>query len=78
MKHTRMLAAGVAYPDLLIREGVHPEKPPLPFTPGWDLVGVVDRLGDRVEGMHELLGKGGVTGMLALVGNGSALESGGV
>ena len=29
----RVLAAGVAYPDLLMREGVHPEKPPLPFTP---------------------------------------------
>jgi NADPH2:quinone reductase len=23
----RVLAAGVAYPDLLMREGVHPEKP---------------------------------------------------
>jgi NADPH2:quinone reductase len=41
----RVLAAGVALPDLLMREGVHPETPPVPFTPGWDLVGVVDRLG---------------------------------
>src|SRR5215467_10206574 len=41
----RVLAAGVSLPDLLMREGVHPETPPLPFTPGWDLVGVVDRLG---------------------------------
>lgn len=39
----RVLAAGVALPDLLMREGVHPETPPLPFTPGWDLIGVVDR-----------------------------------
>jgi NADPH:quinone reductase-like Zn-dependent oxidoreductase len=45
----RVLAAGVALPDLLMREGVHPETPPLPFTPGWDLVGVVDRLGDGVS-----------------------------
>src|SRR5262245_566724 len=29
----------------MMREGIHPETPPLPFTPGWDLVGVVDRLG---------------------------------
>src|SRR5262249_8557289 len=30
------------------REGVHPETPPVPFTPGWDLVGVVDRVGEGV------------------------------
>jgi NADPH2:quinone reductase len=45
-----VLAAGVALPDVLMREGVHPETPPLPFTPGWDLVGVVDRVGQRVSG----------------------------
>ena len=41
----RVLAAGVSLPDLMMREGIHPESPRLPFTPGWDLVGVVDRLG---------------------------------
>ena len=45
----RVLAAGVSLPDLLMREGIHPETPSLPFTPGWDLVGVVDRLGDGVS-----------------------------
>jgi len=48
----RVLAAGVSLPDLLMREGVHPETPPLPFTPGWDLVGVVDWLGDGVSGIE--------------------------
>jgi NADPH2:quinone reductase len=48
----RVLAAGVALPDLLMREGVHPETPPLPFTPGWDLVGMVDRLGVGVSGIE--------------------------
>src|SRR5512134_3007483 len=48
----RVLAAGVSLPDLLMREGVHPETPPLPFTPGWDLVGVVDRLGHGVAGVE--------------------------
>jgi NADPH:quinone reductase-like Zn-dependent oxidoreductase len=38
-------------PDLLMREGVHPETPPLPFTPGWDLVGMVDRLGADTSGL---------------------------
>jgi len=46
-----VLAAGVSLPDLMMREGIHPETPPLPFTPGWDLVGVVDRLGDGVSGL---------------------------
>src|SRR5215471_17282046 len=48
----RVLAAGVSLPDLLMREGVHPETPPLPFTPGWDLIGIVDRLGDGVSGIE--------------------------
>ena len=45
----RVLAAGVSLPDVMAREGIHPETPPVPFTPGWDLVGVVDRLGDGVS-----------------------------
>jgi NADPH2:quinone reductase len=45
----KVLAAGVALPDVMMREGIHPETPRLPFTPGWDLVGVVDRLGEGVS-----------------------------
>src|SRR5918995_5179322 len=48
----RILATGVSLPDLMMREGVHPETPRLPFTPGWDLVGVVDRLGAGVSGIE--------------------------
>jgi NADPH2:quinone reductase len=48
----RVLAAGVSLPDVMAREGVHPETPPVPFTPGWDLVGVVDRLGEGVSGVE--------------------------
>jgi len=48
----RVLAAGVSLPDLMMREGVHPETPAAPFTPGWDLVGEVDRLGDGVSGLE--------------------------
>jgi NADPH:quinone reductase-like Zn-dependent oxidoreductase len=47
----RVLTAGVSLPDVMMREGIHPETPLLPFTPGWDLVGVVDRLGDGVAGI---------------------------
>ena len=46
----RVQAAGVSLPDVMAREGIHPETPRPPFTPGWDLVGVVDKLGDRVTG----------------------------
>jgi NADPH:quinone reductase len=47
-----VLAAGVSLPDLMMREGIHPETPPVPFTPGWDLVGVVDQLGGGVSGIE--------------------------
>jgi NADPH:quinone reductase len=47
-----VLAAGVSLPDLMAREGIHPETPKVPFTPGWDLVGVVDRLGHGVSGIE--------------------------
>jgi hypothetical protein len=32
----KVLAAGVSLPDVLAREGVHPETPRVPYTPGWD------------------------------------------
>jgi len=48
----RVLAAGVSLPDLMMREGIHPETPRLPFTPGWDLVGVVERLGEGISGIE--------------------------
>jgi len=48
----RVLAAGVSMPDIMAREGVHPETPRVPYTPGWDLVGDVDRIGDGVTGIE--------------------------
>ncbi|MCC6390564.1 MAG: zinc-binding dehydrogenase [Bryobacterales bacterium] len=48
----RVLAAGVALPDVMAREGIHPETPRTPFTPGWDLVGVVDGLGAGTFGIE--------------------------
>ena len=48
----RVQAAGVSLPDLLMREGVHPETPRLPFTPGWDLIGVVDKVGGGISGIE--------------------------
>jgi NADPH:quinone reductase-like Zn-dependent oxidoreductase len=45
----RNIAAGVAYADLLMRRGLYPDTPPLPFAPGYDIVGEIDALGDGVE-----------------------------
>jgi NADPH:quinone reductase-like Zn-dependent oxidoreductase len=48
----KVLAAGVAMPDVMGREGIHPETPRVPYTPGWDLVGLVDSLGHGISGFQ--------------------------
>lgn len=48
----KVLAAGVSLPDVLAREGVHPDTPCIPYTPGWDLVGVVGQIGEAVSGFE--------------------------
>jgi NADPH2:quinone reductase len=44
----KVLAAGVSFADVLMRRGLYPGTPPPPFTPGYDLVGEVDALGQDV------------------------------
>ena len=66
----KVLAAGVSLPDVMAREGVHPETPKVPFTPGWDLIGQVDCAGPSVSGFERgqlfaampIHGLGGMTG----------------
>lgn len=41
----RVLAAGVSFTDMLIRAGTYLGGPKPPFTPGYELVGVVEELG---------------------------------
>jgi NADPH:quinone reductase len=45
----KILAAGVSFADILMQEGIHPEARRPPFTPGWDIVGTVDALGEGAE-----------------------------
>lgn len=45
----RILAAGVAYADLLMRHGLYPHTPAFPFAPGYDIVGEIDALGDGAK-----------------------------
>ena len=45
----KVLAAGTGFTDSFIRRGRYPDfKGPLPFTPGYELVGVVEKVGDGV------------------------------
>lgn len=49
----RVLAAGVAYADVLMRRGLYPKTPMPPFTPGYDLVGEIDARGKDVTQFAE-------------------------
>lgn len=41
----RVLAAGVSYTDAMLRAGSYLGVPRPPFTPGYELIGVVEELG---------------------------------
>jgi NADPH:quinone reductase-like Zn-dependent oxidoreductase len=45
----KVLAAGTGFTDVFIRNGRYPDyRGPLPFTPGYELVGIVEKLGPGV------------------------------
>jgi len=45
----KVLAAGTGFTDTMIRRGRYPDfKGPLPFTPGYDIVGIVEKIGPGV------------------------------
>ncbi|MDZ7844659.1 MAG: alcohol dehydrogenase catalytic domain-containing protein [Anaerolineales bacterium] len=47
----KALAAGLAFTDVMIRKGEYPDVKEIPpFTPGYDLVGEIDKLGTCVSG----------------------------
>jgi NADPH2:quinone reductase len=45
-------AAGLNFADLLLCRGTYQERPPLPFTPGLELSGIVRSIGDDVDGVQ--------------------------
>lgn len=50
----KVLAAGTGFTDIFIRRGRYPDyKGPVPFTPGYEIVGLVDKLGPGVAGLQE-------------------------
>ena len=46
----RVEATGVSFAEQQMRRGKYYDQPPFPFVPGYDLVGTVERLGDRANG----------------------------
>ena len=67
MVGVKILTAGVAFADVALRRGSYPGRAASPVTPGYDIVGVVDRLGADVTGfalgqrVAALTGTGGYT-----------------
>lgn len=49
----RVLAAGVGFADVMAQHGGYPLAPRLPFTPGYDFAGIVDKIGAGVTGVEE-------------------------
>jgi NADPH2:quinone reductase len=47
----RVLSASASFTDIMLREGLYPVDADLPYPPGYDLVGVVDKLGAGVSGL---------------------------
>lgn len=48
----RIDAVGINFADLLLVNGTYQEKPGLPFTPGMEVSGTIDALGEDVEGLR--------------------------
>lgn len=44
--------AGINFADLLMRMGFYQPRPPFPFTPGYEVSGVIDALGTGVSGFE--------------------------
>jgi NADPH:quinone reductase-like Zn-dependent oxidoreductase len=61
----KVLAAGTGFTDTMIRRGRYPDfKGPLPFTPGYEVVGIVEKAGPDVMVPHQ----GQVVADLCVVG----------
>ncbi|MEE8471968.1 MAG: medium chain dehydrogenase/reductase family protein [Dehalococcoidia bacterium] len=49
----KIFATGVAFADMASRRGMYPTAPPIPFAPGYDIVGVVEGVGGGVSSLAE-------------------------
>jgi len=49
----RVEASGINFADILARMGLYPDSPKLPAVVGYEAAGVVDGVGEGVEGIHD-------------------------
>ena len=63
-------AAGVNFPDVLMIQNKYQHKPPLPFSPGYEVAGIVKALGEGVTGVSA-----GDTGVAIIRSGGFAEEA---
>jgi len=49
----RVEASGINFADILARMGLYPDSPKLPAVVGYEVAGVVDKVGEGVDGWHE-------------------------
>ena len=62
----KVLATGVAFADVMMRRGAYFGEPKLPFTPGYDIYGIVDKQGPDASKFH--IGQS-VVGLTTYYGN---------
>ena len=67
----RVHAAALNFPDVLMCRGEYQVKPPVPFTPGAEVAGVIEEVGEGVEGF----GVGDRVLAIPNFGNGGFAES---
>lgn len=48
----RVTASGVNFADIMMRMGMYPEAPPVPFVPGYEVAGTVLEAGPQVRGFQ--------------------------
>ena len=49
----RVEASGINFADLVAREGMYRDAPPMPFIPGYDVAGTIEACGTSVTGLRK-------------------------
>ena len=49
----RVRASGINFADIMARQGLYPDAPPLPMVVGYEVSGIIDAIGDGVAGRSE-------------------------